>query len=103
MCSVQHAGVPADAISLRYFLSYSGVSLPLQLVEELQAEALTHRNTFFRAAYGAAGRMLWVEKLVYGEVEMRHDYSYDDASGALREVLVSFADEEPQVLTVSNS
>lgn len=85
--------------TLRYFLTYRGVALPLCLTEELEASALRHRNTYFRAAYDAQGRMLWVEKLVYDEVEMRHDYAYD-ADGRLARAVVQTADEEPQELTV---
>jgi len=89
----------APAFSLRYFLTYRGVSLPLRLVEELDAQALRHRNTYFRAAYDGDGRVCWLEKLVYGEVEMRHDYRYDDThGGVLREATITVGDEPPQVL-----
>ncbi len=77
----------------RYFLSYTGTKLPLHLLEELPADALRNRNTYFRASYDAAGRMLCCEKMVYGEVEMRHDYSYD-ASGKLVEATINSGDEE---------
>ncbi|MBX3605736.1 MAG: hypothetical protein KF788_10700 [Piscinibacter sp.] len=61
---------------LRYFLTYRGVRLPLALAEELAPDALRHRNTYFRAEFDPAGRVCWLEKLVYGEVEMRHDYEW---------------------------
>ncbi|HSD36033.1 MAG TPA: DUF6156 family protein [Rhodocyclaceae bacterium] len=77
----------------RYFLSYSGVKLPLNLREELQPDALRNRNTWFRACYDAAGRMLSCEKIVYGEVEMRHDYRYD-ADGKLLQATIQGADED---------
>jgi hypothetical protein len=83
--------------SLRYFLTYSGVRLPLSLVEELPADALRNRNTYFQAAYDETDRLLWLEKLVYGEVELRHDYVYD-AQGALCQATIHSPDEEPQVL-----
>jgi hypothetical protein len=86
-----------DAPYLRYYLSYSGRSLPLGLVEELAPEALRNRNTYFRAAYDEAGRMLWVEKLVYAEVELRHDYRYG-RDGRLCEATIRTQDEEPRVL-----
>ena len=82
---------------LRYFLTYRGVSLPLCMAEELAPDALRNRNTYFQAEHDEAGRMLWVEKLVYGEVEMRHDYHYD-VNGALRSATIHTPDEEPQVL-----
>ncbi|TAK75376.1 MAG: hypothetical protein EPO12_18795 [Aquabacterium sp.] len=83
--------------ALRYFLTYRGIALPLVLTEELAPEALRHRNTYFRAAYDAQGRMLWVEKLVYDEVEMRHDYRWAD-DGSLCGATVSMPDEEPREL-----
>jgi hypothetical protein len=85
--------------ALRYFLTYRGVSLPLCMAEELDPEALRNRNTYFRAAYDTAGRMQWVEKLVYGEVEMRHDYRYGE-DGTLREATVTEQDEAPRVLSL---
>ena len=83
---------------LRYFLTYRGVKLPLCMTEELAADALAHRNTYFRAEFDDTGRMAWVEKLVYGEVELRHDYRYD-AQGQLLEARISMLDEEPQLLS----
>lgn len=83
--------------TVRYFLTYRGVSLPLKLAEELTEDALRNRNTYFRAGYDAAGCMAWVEKLVYGEVEMRHDYHWD-AEGRLDGATLQWPDEEPQVL-----
>ncbi|GAB4063174.1 DUF6156 family protein [Uliginosibacterium sediminicola] len=77
----------------RYFLSYSGIKLPLQLLEELPADALRNRNTWFRACYDEAGRMISCEKLVYGEVEMRHDYRWS-AAGTLLEARIQGPDED---------
>ena len=36
---------------LRYFLATSGVKLPLKLVNQIEATALTNRNTYIRAWY----------------------------------------------------
>lgn len=80
----------------RYFLTYSGVTLPLHLTEELRGDALSNRNTYFQAAFDTNERMLWLEKRVYGEVEMRHDYEWD-STGNLRRATISTEDEEPQV------
>lgn len=82
---------------LRYFLTYRGVTLPLTLAEELPPEALRNRNTYFRAAYDEAGRVLWLEKLAYGEVEMRHDYEWG-ADGTLHKATITMPDEEPQTV-----
>lgn len=82
----------------RYFLSYRGVSLPLQLVEELEEGALSNRNTWFIADYDGAGRLLRIEKCVYGETEMTHEYRYD-ASGRLTEASVTLGDEDVRTLS----
>jgi hypothetical protein len=87
--------------AMRYFLTYRGVKLPLCLTEELPADALRHRNTYFQAAYDEAGQMLWLEQLVYGEVALRHDYRYG-ADGRLCGVTVSVPDEEPQMLSFAD-
>ena len=50
--------------TLRYFLTYRGVTLPLCLTEELAPDALRNRNTYFQADHDEAGRMLWLEKMV---------------------------------------
>ncbi len=81
----------------RHFLTYRGVSLPLQLTGELQDADLANRNTWFTARYDDAGRMLRCEKRVYGSVEMLHEYHYDRA-GHLCEAVVTIGDEEPQVM-----
>jgi len=86
-----------DHPTLRYFLSYRGTGVPLNFCEELAPDALRHRNTYFRAGYDSAGRMLWCEKMVYEEVEMRHDYTWD-ATGRLTQAMITVGEEEPQVL-----
>lgn len=66
----------------RYFLSYSGLSLPLKLVGELDPAEIDNRNTFFGACEDKQGRQILVHKVVYGEVELEHRYGYHDC-GAL--------------------
>jgi hypothetical protein len=61
----------------RYFGSYSGVKLPLNLVNPLAEDELGHRNTFMRARYDQSGRLVACEKMVYGEVHLAHAYAYD--------------------------
>ncbi|CAN5191502.1 hypothetical protein BH10PSE16_BH10PSE16_41830 [soil metagenome] len=85
-----------SAPTRRYFLTYRGVTLPLCLSEELAPDALRNRNTYFQADYDEAGRMLWLEKMVYGEVELRHDYDWA-SDGSLCRATISTPDEEPQV------
>ncbi len=77
---------------LLYFLTYSGVRLPLRLVGPLGEHELGHRNTYIRARYDGEGRLIQCEKLVYGEVELTHRYRYD-ADGALRRAEITIDDE----------
>ncbi|MCC3245844.1 DUF6156 family protein [Methylocystis sp. WRRC1] len=80
----------------RYFLTYSGVRLPLKLVRPLEAAELGNRNTFFRATYDPAGRLATCEKLVYGEVELAHAYAYRD-DGTLAHARIEMGDEVTEV------
>jgi hypothetical protein len=82
-----------DAIQghCRYFLTYSGVKLPLKLLTELKPAQLENRNTYFRGYFDDEGRLAGLQKLVYGEVEMEHRYAYH-ANGALRSAEIIDAD-----------
>jgi hypothetical protein len=88
---------PDNELALKYFLTYSGVKLPLNLVSPVLSEALENRNTYFRAGYDASGRLVFCEKLVYGEVELRHDYEYH-ADGALARALIDMGGEETEII-----
>lgn len=81
----------------RFFATYSGVKLPLQLVTPIEADALRNRNTYMRAYFDGEGRLLACEKLVYGEVEMAHRYEYHP-NGALALAEITMLDEEPAIL-----
>lgn len=78
--------------SWRYFVTYSGVKLPLRLVNELAADDLTHRNTFFRAQFDAQDRMVACDKMVYGDVQMSHRYEYA-ATGLVARAEITMGDE----------
>jgi hypothetical protein len=84
-----------DAIEGRcsYFLTYSGIKLPLKLVTELEPAQLENRNAYFRGFFDALDRLTGLQKLVYGEIEMQHRYAYH-ANGALRSVEIIDADGE---------
>lgn len=82
---------------IRYFVSYSGVKLPFNLVNPIATEALSNRNTFIRAYFDRAGLLTGFDKLVYGEVELAHRYEYH-ADGALRCARITMLDEESLVL-----
>lgn len=79
----------------RYFTSYSGVELPLRLINPLPD--IDNRNTYFCGYFDAVGRLLLCQKMVYGEVELQHRYRYDN-SGVLRQAEITDADGEVNVL-----
>ncbi len=78
----------------RFFVSYSGVTLPPNLVGAISPEALSHRNTFIRAYFDCEGGLKGFDKVVYGEVELAHRYEYH-GNGALKRAWISTPDEEP--------
>lgn len=81
----------------RYFVSYSGVNLPLKLVNELHGDECNNRNTYFLGYYDQNQRLLRCEKRVYGEIELLHHYSYYP-SGILQFAEITDADGEVTVL-----
>ena len=80
----------------RYFVSYSGIKLPLKLVNEITKDSLTNRNTYFRASFDALDRMQLCQKIVYGEVESEHQYHYYD-NGALKSAQITEDDEVREI------
>jgi len=89
-------------LECRFFVSYSGVKLPLNLVNPIAPEALSNRNTFIRAYYDKAGLLLRFEKIVYGEVELTHRYEYH-RNGALSRAEIAMLDEDVVVLCFNES
>lgn len=81
----------------RYFVTYSGVKLPLKLSQPLDEAALSNRNTFFRAYFDNQEHMTGLQKLVYGEVELEHRYEYYD-NGTLKQAEVIDAEGEATML-----
>lgn len=79
------------------FVSYSGIKLPLNLVNPLDADEVDNRNTYFCGYYDANGKMIACEKRVYGEVEFRHLYEYH-SSGKLKSAIIEMEGDEPQRL-----
>ena len=82
--------------TLRYFLSYSGVKLPLNLVGPLGEADLKNRNTFMRAMFDDHDRLIGCDKLVYGDVQLTHRYEYHP-NGALKRAEIVM-DEDTTVL-----
>jgi hypothetical protein len=81
----------------RYYVTYSGVKLPLRLVNPLAETDIANRNTYFRAWFDAHGHMVLVQKVVYGEVELQHRYEYH-TNGNLRVAVITEADGESRVI-----
>ncbi len=82
----------------RFFVSYSGVRLPFNLVNAIEPAALSNRNTFIRAYFDKAGTLNGFDKVVYGEVELSHRYEYHD-NGRLRRAEIVMLDEAPAALS----
>ena len=80
----------------RYFLSYSGVKLPLNLVGPLTEADLKNRNTFMRAFYDSQERLTGWDKMVYGDIQLSHRYDYH-SNGALKQAVIVM-DEDTTVL-----
>jgi hypothetical protein len=78
----------------RFFVSYSGIKLPFNLINAIAAEALSNRNTFIRAYFDDAERLSGFDKMVYGEVELSHRYEYH-GNGRLKRAEIMMSDEEP--------
>ncbi|MGR9116729.1 MAG: DUF6156 family protein [Gammaproteobacteria bacterium] len=82
-----------EAYQIRYYTSYSGVNLPLNLVSEIGQEDMRNRNTYFQGCFDQHNRLCICRKIVYGETEFEHRYSYHD-NGALKQALISEEDDE---------
>ncbi len=78
----------------RHFITYSGMQLPFRLVDEIDDAHLGHRNTFTRAWFDDWGALIGFDKIVYGEVELQHRYTYH-GNGALAVAEVAMLDEGP--------
>jgi len=83
----------SETLTCRYFTTYSGVRLPLRLVNPIDEAELTHRNTFIRAYFDRSERLSGCDKVVYGRVELSHRYSYYD-NGTLRQAVIASEDDE---------
>jgi hypothetical protein len=80
----------------RYFVSYSGIKLPLKLVNEIAETSLNNRNTYYRGYFDDQDRMLLCEKVVYGEVESAHQYQYYD-NGVLKHAQITEDDDVREI------
>jgi hypothetical protein len=80
----------------RYFVSYTGVELPLNLVNEISSDALTNRNTYYCGYFDKSGKLMGFDQFAYGAVELSHHYEYHD-NGALRRVEILMPEEDPLI------
>lgn len=62
----------------RFFVTYTGVRLPFRLVNELEAGEVENRNTYFRGYFDELDRIIGLDKIAYGEIELQHRYTYHD-------------------------
>lgn len=81
----------------RHYVTYSGVKLPLKLVNPLEDADIANRNTYFRAYFDEQERMVLCQKVVYGEVELEHRYAYHD-NGSLKQAEITEAADETRVM-----
>lgn len=81
----------------RFFVTYSGVKLPFNLVGELQDHEVQNRNTYFRGYFDGEDRLAGFDKLAYGEIELMHRYAYHD-NGKLKQAEITDIDGEVTVL-----
>lgn len=86
------------AADCKYFVTYSGIKLPLKLVDQLEASALRNRNTYYRAQFDAAERIILCERIVYGEVDLSHKYQYHE-NGVLKQAEILSDENELKVLS----
>ncbi len=85
--------IPQENLSTRrYFVSYTGIKLPLKLVNEIPEDGLHTRNTYYCGHFDADERLICCQKIVYGEVECEHVYSYHP-NGALKLAQITEEDE----------
>ena len=87
---------PEQQIECRYFVSYSGIKLPLKLVHEIAATSLNNRNTYYCGYFDAQDKMLLCQKVVYGEVESEHQYNYY-GNGMLKQAKITEDDEVREI------
>ena len=84
-------------MTTRYFVTYSGVKLPFNLVNELREDEVNNRNTFFKGYSDEAGRLTGFDKLAYGDIELAHRYTWHD-NGKLASAEITDIDGDTKML-----
>lgn len=85
-----------ESLNCRYFVTYSGVKLPLKLVNELDEAGLNNRNTFYRGYFDTNDNLILCQKIVYGEVESEHKYTYG-TDGSIQHARITEGDEVQEI------
>lgn len=67
---------PEGTVCSRYYVSYTGVKLPVRMVNPLEEKDLSNRNTFIVAYFDKDERLIGFEKMVYSAIELSHFYEY---------------------------
>jgi len=83
--------MPEGAVCSRFYVSYTGIKLPVRMVNPLEEKDLANRNTFIIAYFDKDDKMVGFEKMVYGAVELSHYYDYYP-SGALQQAEIMMDD-----------
>jgi len=83
--------------NIRYFVSYTGIKLPVKMVNPLELADLSNRNTYIIATFDSQDRLTGFEKMVYGDVEISHKYEYD-GQGVLRRAEIYMDEETTEML-----
>ena len=86
-----------ETYKTRYFSSYSGIKLPLKLVGEIAEKDMGNRNTYYQGHFNHLERLCICRKIVYGETEIEHQYSYYD-NGVLKQAVIT--EDEDEVTTL---
>lgn len=87
-----------DSRDCRCYVSYTGIKLPLKLVNQLEPADVDNRNTFFRGHFDGQDRLTFCEKIVYGEIEMTHRYEYHPGGTLALAEIVTPAEDDIVVL-----
>lgn len=82
---------------IRYYTSYSGITLPLKLVGEIAADDMANRNTFFEGHFNDQDQLCLCRKIVSGETDLEHRYYYYD-NGIIQRAIITEEDGEQTIL-----
>ena len=83
----------SETVTIRHFVSWSGIRPPARMIEPLAPADLAHRNTFVRARYDVEDRLIGFETMVYGAVELAHAYAWHP-NGRLKSARITMGGEE---------